>query len=516
MLRRKFITLFSSFFGSSFIFPVLIVRPLSASPQLSKGKITVINMQKGAASGEIPYKTKYNKIYISLEDFCRQNDYGIFTNRAKHKTVIYVGREKVKFTADNVFVILNNEQILQYNYEPFWENGELWVSARNLADLFSQYTSHKMEFADSKLQLTVGKKDVNISNMKISPKDNGTLIHIFTERAFKEKSISLKVVNGWLHVDVIGGKADSDLISRKIAGGLISEIQAIQFEQMVSLAFKLRKNVVSKSIIFDQESDDILVSLITDQDIVKEEQPKDNLEREKDEWLIDTIVIDPGHGGRDPGAIGYKGLLEKDIVLPVALKLGKEINRRLPRVKVVYTRKTDVFIPLWKRPKIANRNNGKLFVSLHCNSNESSKPRGFETYFLSSENDERARDVVLKENGAINFEGHADRKHYEGINFILATMAQNAFIKQSQYLASKVQKAVVKKLKPDGLKDRGVKQAGFFVMVGATMPNILIEMGYISNKYEAKLLKKKSTQTKMADAICNGIIKYKTDIESAI
>ena len=219
---------------------------------------------------------------------------------------------------------------------------------------------------------------------------------------------------------------------------------------------------------------------------------------------------------QDPGAIGHGKLKEKDIVLPIALKLGEIINKKLPDIKIVYTRDTDVFIPLWKRTKIANESNGKLFVSLHCNSNNSNRVAGFETYFLSADKDAKARDVVLTENESIRFESSDDQKRYEGINFVLATLAQNAFLKYSQYLASLVQKSLSTKLNLLGMKDRGVKQGPFWVMVGATMPNILIEMGFISNKYEAKLLKQKATQNKIADAICTGIVKYKNDFENAL
>jgi N-acetylmuramoyl-L-alanine amidase len=232
--------------------------------------------------------------------------------------------------------------------------------------------------------------------------------------------------------------------------------------------------------------------------------------------MVDKIVIDPGHGGKDPGAIGYVNLKEKDITLAVALKLGEAIKKRLPDVKVIYTRDKDVFPPLWKRTKIANENNGKLFVSLHCNSNTSSRAAGFETFFLSSEKDDKARDVVLTENESIRFESADDLKRYEGPNFVLATLAQNAFLKYSQYFASLVQKSLNSKLGSLGMKDRGVSQGPFWVLVGATMPNILIEMGFISNKYEAKLLKQKATQNKIADAICTGIMKYKIDFENAL
>jgi len=188
----------------------------------------------------------------------------------------------------------------------------------------------------------------------------------------------------------------------------------------------------------------------------------------------------------------------------------------MPNVRVIYTRNKDVFIPLWQRTKIANESDGKLFISVHCNSNTNKSVKGFETYFLSADKDEKATGVVLKENSVIEFEETTDKQKYEGLNFILATMAQSAFIKQSQYLASVIQNSLRNKMEKSGMRSRGVKQGPFWVMVGATMPNVLIETGYISNKSESLLLKKSTTQKKLAEAIFEGIKTYKRDIESVI
>ncbi len=509
MRRRNFLKRFTGALGGLLFIPAQIFAEYTSSLTLHFKNETY----------KIPYIKKWRKIYFSLVDFADKLNYGIFTNKEKRKSVLYVGRDKVKFTANNSFVELNGA-LRQFTLQPIWKDGEIWVPAELMADLFTRYSAHKMTFNAAKTEFVIGKKNVNISQIAVSAKENGTLIHIYTERKFSKKDVALKVVNGWLYVEIFGAKVDTKTLANKMANGGIKEIRAVQFEQSASLAFRLRGKIASRDLMIDPENGDIYVTLRLPQAAKKEEKPTDHQKKELDEqkkdWLIHTIVIDAGHGGKDPGAIGYRGLKEKSVVLPVALKLGRELKKRLPDVKIVYTRKTDVFIPLWKRTKIANEHNGKLFVSLHCNSNRSSRARGFETYFLSADKDSKARDVVLKENESINFESQVDRKRYEGVNFVLATMAQNAFIKYSQYLATVVQKSLAKKLRVLEMKSRGVKQGPFWVMVGATMPNILIEMGFISNKYEAKLLKQKSTQTRIAQAITDGIVKYKTDVESAL
>jgi N-acetylmuramoyl-L-alanine amidase len=169
-----------------------------------------------------------------------------------------------------------------------------------------------------------------------------------------------------------------------------------------------------------------------------------------------------------------------------------------------------------ERTRIANRNNGKVFISIHANSTSKSRISGFETYILGPEKGEKARNVVLKENSVINFEDASTRKEYEGINKILATMAQNAFSRQSEYLASLVQQGINKQMRSLNIPSRGVKQGPFWVMVGASMPNILVETGFVTNRYNLKILKTGSYQNKIAFGIFEGFQKFKRDYENAI
>ncbi len=513
MKRRNFVSgLFSAL---SFLW----LRPLDALGFVwNKGKLTIRNQLGQFPDFSIPFMERDQLIYFSLNTFATQGGFGVYANDARQKTVLYIGEDKATFTAENNFVILN-DHIYQMLYVPLWEQGELWVPVRLLAELFTKYTSRNISFDPATKTLTLeSKQDINITGIKIETKANGSLIIINSNKKFDQKDISLKIANGWLHVDVFGGKVDSSISKYFKPSGLISAFQAIPFEQIVSLSFKLNKRVLSRELINTPDQNNILINLRTNDKVETNKENRSELEKEKQEWLIDTIVIDPGHGGKDPGAIGYRRLKEKDVVLAVGLKLGKILRKNMPDTKIVFTRDRDVFVPLWRRTQYANEKKGKLFVSLHCNSNPRRQANGFETYFLSADKDKnrQAQNVVLKENASIKFERAEDQQRYKGINFILATMAQSAFIRQSQYLATAVQNSISRKMKPIGLHPRGVKQGRFWVMVGATMPNILIEMGFISNKTESNILKNKSNQQKIAQAIYNGIEKYKQDIEASI
>ena len=242
-----------------------------------------------------------------------------------------------------------------------------------------------------------------------------------------------------------------------------------------------------------------------------------DLEERKRRWDLDVIVIDPGHGGKDPGTIGVTGLREKDVALSVGLKLGELIRKNFPGVKVVYTRSTDVFIPLYRRGQIANEAGGKLFISIHCNATprKPSPTRGTEVYLLRPNRSEEAIAIAEQENAVITLEeGYEDRyQELTDENFILVTMAQTAYMRSSEVLAEQVHREMSK---VPGLRGRGVRQAGFYVLVGAAMPNILVETAFVSNREDEKLLRSKTSQARMAEALYQGIVRYKKEYEKLL
>ncbi|MCK4638298.1 MAG: N-acetylmuramoyl-L-alanine amidase [Bacteroidales bacterium] len=230
---------------------------------------------------------------------------------------------------------------------------------------------------------------------------------------------------------------------------------------------------------------------------------------------VRKVVIDAGHGGRDPGALGKKSK-EKDIALSIALKTGSYIEKNLPDVEVIYTRKTDKFVELYKRAKIANQNNADLFISIHCNANNSSKIYGTETYVMGLHKSQANLEVAKAENASILKEENISDE-YEGFDpnspeaYIIFTLYQDAFLEQSINIASKVQKQFKERV---GLKDRGVLQAGFWVLYKTTMPGILIETGYLSNPKDEKFLNSKDGQVYIASAIYRAFKEYKKEIEA--
>ena len=234
------------------------------------------------------------------------------------------------------------------------------------------------------------------------------------------------------------------------------------------------------------------------------------------ENTISKVVIDAGHGGKDPGALGKKSK-EKDIALSVALKTGKLIHDSFQDVEVVYTRKSDVFIELHKRAQIANESGADVFISIHCNSNKSASPYGSETYVMGLHKTQQNLDVAKTENAAIFYEDNY-KDQYEGFDpesdegYIVLSMFQSQNINQSIDLAQKVEEALHDNA---SRKDRGVKQAGFWVLYKTTMPGILIELGFLSNLKEEAFLLSSDGQDKLASSIFNAFKSYKQDFEEA-
>ena len=234
-----------------------------------------------------------------------------------------------------------------------------------------------------------------------------------------------------------------------------------------------------------------------------------NIDIEKNKWKFSTIIIDPGHGGKDPGAVGYRGTLEKDIALDVAKRLEKKISKKM-KVKTVLTRDEDIFLKLGERTRIANENNGSLFISIHANAATDRRASGFETFLIGPNKNEAAVRVAARENSVLELEGVAGKK-LTNEDLIQATIAQSAFASKSEKFAALVQEEIGKRVQG---KNRGVKQAGFYVLMGASMPNVLVELGFISNLAEEKKLRSSQYREVLATAIFRALEKYEKTLDN--
>jgi len=224
---------------------------------------------------------------------------------------------------------------------------------------------------------------------------------------------------------------------------------------------------------------------------------------------IGRIVIDPGHGGHDTGTIGPTGLMEKDLCLDIALRLGKIIQQRLPGAEVIYTREDDTFVPLENRTAIANQAKADLFISVHANSSHDHKARGVETYYLNFSASPEAMEVASRENALSQGSIHE-------LQDLIKKIARNEKIEESRELAAEIQDSLTKRLQRVNrtLKNRGVRKAPFVVLIGANMPSVLSEVSFISNPTDEQLLKKPENRQRVAEGLYRGVESYLQSINS--
>jgi len=223
---------------------------------------------------------------------------------------------------------------------------------------------------------------------------------------------------------------------------------------------------------------------------------------------VNRIVLDPGHGGHDTGTIGPGGFMEKDLVLDVARRLGQLVSEKLG-AEVVYTREDDTFVPLEVRTGLANEKQADLFISLHANSSRDPKARGVESFVLNFTTDEEALELAARENAV-------SQKSVHELQDLVRKISHNEKLEESRELARELQKALHKELRraSRAVQNRGVKQAPFVVLIGASMPSVLTEIAFLSNPRDEDLLKTSRWRQRVAEALLNGITEYLENLNS--
>ncbi len=359
----------------------------------------------------------------------------------------------------------------------------------------------------------------DITHVTVDSRMNGVLIRIHSLKKAGKTDSEIDS-EGRLILSVDGATVDvNELRQTPTDGRSVTAVTAEQLGGNARLCFALNGDFTSHRVSRDVKNHDLLVALYKTVDVgkvVRDEQASGRT-GDRSKWKLNCIVIDPGHGGRDPGAIGVTGIKEKNVTLGMALKLGKLIEDHMPGVKVEYTRKDDTFIPLDKRGQLANTAGGKLFVSLHCNATEKkpSNARGFEVYILRPGRTEEAIRIAEFENSVIKLEKDYETRYAKltNENFILINMAQSAFAKYSERFAELLHDKV--KGSPQ-ISSKGVKQAGFYVLVGASMPSVLIEAGFISNTKEEQYLASQAGQSHLAKLFYDAIAAYAVEYEKSL
>ncbi|MCB2205172.1 N-acetylmuramoyl-L-alanine amidase [bacterium] len=550
-----------------YILPLLLL-PLFLRPLIAD--VTSMTIVHDGKRATIPAFLNEGVLYSSLTEFAATFSLKTYVNSETHKMEVRIGEYRLKLADGNPFVVVvdHNKNVISEVYQlpvdvvrtqvayympvssilPLLSRvwGKSLLLDRSSAQLTVTTTSRptarvtgtptagttspsesvartaqteKTDTADelAPADIAVEKASVyDISRISVDTRKNGTLIRLHTKKALKKYDEKLQ--DNTLTVTVENASVDANELRQTPTDGEgITEVKAEQLGRNARISFTLNDTYTSSQISRDVKTGDLLIALFKKVEvnkILKEEKQQD---ASRSKWKLDCIVIDAGHGGKDPGAIGVSGLKEKNVTLGIALKLGKLIERKMPGVKVVYTRKDDTFIPLDERGQIANAAKGKLFISIHCNSTEKrpSSAKGFEVYILRPGRTKEAIRIAEFENSVIKLEKNYQERYAKLTNesFILINMAQSAYARFSERFAELLHEQVQDSKQ---LRSKGVKQAGFYVLVGASMPSVLIEAGFLSNTNEEKLLSTRYGQQHLANLFYTAIENYAREYEKSL
>ncbi len=500
---------------------------------LSAQRLLNVSVVKDGKTFYVPSLKKKGLTYISVDDFCKNAGLNYYRNDRTKKMEIKFKYYNLKFTAKNNFVILHSKQnnvnyIYQLPVSTLLIKNKIFIPVEYSTEYLSLAAERKIVYdrLDKQIKFTDNKIDsftklkydkessainyaYDIYGLDVEEKVNGTLIRFKTSKQILKPRGSLN--NDKLYLFFAKYSVNPAIDFKNIKSDLVKSIKYKSVKGNPQFEISLRPGYSSFDISTDVDSKDILVSI---HNKIFRNPQFENKAAEK--WKFDVVVIDPGHGGKDPGSIGVTGKREKDINLAIAKKLGGLISKNLKDVKVVYTRQDDRFVELYKRGKIANENNGKLFISIHANSlrKKPSKTRGFEVYLLRPGRTKEAIEIAEFENSVIKYEENPERyKKLTDENFILITMARSSFMRFSETFADYLNNEWKREV---DIPTRGIKQAGFYVLVGASMPGVLIETGFLSNKIDEKYLSSGKGQQEIAEAIFKAVLKYKKYYEKSV
>jgi len=411
--------------------------------------------------------------------------------------------------AMNPFLRVGDE-IRQMPIAVLYQNGRYYAPLVCFLDAVQDALPFPLVYDESQAKITVSSFHARVNGLSIEDKQNGILIQIPLATYVPLSKIYTSESNGWFYIDIYGGHiAEVERFAIDNKSRAVTQTMKVQLSKDTArFGLLLNRGIMEKSVTVEDRPLRINIALRTQEQVSADLLA--DLAREREKWKIDLVVFDPGHGGKDPGAIGKSGTYEKLLTLAIAKEIKAELERLL-KIKVIMTRDSDVFVPLQERTKFANQNRGKLFISVHVDANSDAGLRGHTVYFMGPAKTDEARRVAQLENSAIEYE--ESRKTYDGMldaAFILAANAQNSFNKESQDFADMEEKQLSTTVKSRSI---GVRQAGFYVLYGASMPNVLIETGFASNKLDEKRLKEKPQQRLIAKAVALSVKEFKNRYE---
>jgi N-acetylmuramoyl-L-alanine amidase len=466
----------------------LIALPLLAQ----EGEVKVI-YDEGQAQATIKSFTFRGTDFVYLKEIVTLFRLDLEWDAITKKVTLTSGPDQVVFFVGSSQIMVN-DRIKKITQPSRFSNGAIVLPIEFLSEILDGVLKAKIDWDPKTRILKVSGGRLNVRGMRHFSHGDSTRIVIDLLKPLSYRA--RKELPDQVTIDIYGGEGNPGELFLEINDGRVKNIQASQLSNATQIVIKLLKDLSFKDF-----------TLKNPHRIVLDINPPT-----KAHYKITTIVIDPGHGGKDPGAIGRGGTREKDVVLAIAKELKSLLSERLG-VRVVLTRTGDYFVPLRERTARANNEKANLFISIHANAALGrAHGGGFETYYHSLALTKEAKAVARRENAVIRLEKGSGRAMSQA-EFILWDMAHNTYMHESSDLAILVQEGLDKKLK---IRNRKVDQAHFYVLSGADMPSILVEVAFISNPREENMLRSLDFQKRVAEGLYNAIALYKRNYERSM
>lgn len=472
---------------------VTALMVLAAWPLLAQeGEVKVI-YDEGRAQATIKSFTFRGTDFVYLKEIVKLFRLDLEWDAITKKVILTSGPDQVIFFVGSSQIMVN-DRIKKITQPSRFSNGAIVLPIEFLSEILDGVLKAKIDWDPKTRILKVSGGRLNVRGMRHFSHGDSTRIVIDLLKPLRYRV--RKRLPDQVTIDIYGGEGNPGELFLEINDGRVKNIQASQLPNATQIVIKLLKDLSFKDF-----------TLKNPHRIVLDINPPP-----KAHYKITTIVIDPGHGGKDPGAIGRGGTREKDVVLVIAKELKRLLSERLG-VRVVLTRTGDYFIPLRERTARANNERADLFISIHANAALGrARGGGFETYYHSLALTPEAKAVAKRENAVIRLE-KGSRRVMSQAEFILWDMAHNTYLNESSDLAILVQEGLDKKLK---IRNRKVDQAHFYVLSGADMPSILVEVAFISNPREENMLRSLDFQKRVAEGLYNAIALYKRNYERSM
>lgn len=486
---------------------------------ISSGETKTVTVQIAGGEERIHAFEQGYITYISFSEFVEVTGGLLDWEIVGHQIRYINGTNRFDFVVNSPFFKLN-EDIRNLTFPARLKEGQLYLPAETFLPYLDQTLPQKITLSSGGSAIRVDSEYFNVTDLAVFRKANGLLIEIFLTSSL---AYDVFVTEGnWLNVSIREGKINRSRILTRKDARVMYKLKTHQAVGTGQISMRLKRPVEAwhHKLALDPPRIQISIADVSfDLDSLSPAPPIGPDEK------IDVIVIDPGHGGKDYGAIGPRGAREKDVVLDVAKELARLI-RKDKQFKVVMTRDRDQGVTLQQRAKIANEAGADLFISIHANASHRSSPRGWNVFFLAPARNDSARAVAQFENSFFlrdhNGEEPApqdedsdnplnDEYGVDPVLTILNEMIMTEFQMESHDFAMMVDREFRRQLK---IPARGVDQAGFFVLNRVYTPSVLIETGFISNKAEEKVLKSKSHKKAVAKALYNAIKRFRAKYES--